>query len=156
MWLIERLPAWHVREALEPVLPADHHLLACEDIWLGAPALAGRVAAADYTVELRDPLDATLGRAAAERLLAATTIPRERMKGSSTKFVDLRPLLVAITVDGASAGGRRISVRTRIHPELGTGRPDEIVAALGDALGASLEPISIVRERILLAEDLDR
>lgn len=154
-WLTERLPAWRVREALEPLLPAEHQLTACEDIWLGAPALAGRVAAADYTVELRDPLDATLGRAAAERLLAASNIPRERTKGTSTRSYDLRPLLVGITVDGASVDRGRVGVRTRIHPELGTGRPDEVVAALGDVLGARLEPISIVRERILFAEDLD-
>jgi hypothetical protein len=44
-------------------------------------------------------------------------------------------------------------VRTRIHPELGTGRPEEVVAALGDRLGRALEARTVVRERLILAED---
>ena len=45
--------------------------------------------------------------------------------------------------------------RTRFDSVLGTGRPEEVVAALGDAVGASLELTSIVRERLILAEEQD-
>jgi hypothetical protein len=44
-----------------------------------------------------------------------------------------------------------IRARTRIHPELGTGRPEEVVAALGDQLGRVLEVRAIVREGVILA-----
>ena len=59
---------------------------------------------------------------------------------------------VAVADDGPPVV---IDARTRFHPELGTGRPEEVVAAMGDRLGASLEIGSIVRERLVLAEDLD-
>jgi hypothetical protein len=153
-WLAERWPAWRVREALEPVLPPDHELVGCEDTWLGAPALPGRVAAADYLVELREPLDRASAEAAAARLLAATRLPRVRIKGTSAKTYDLRPLLLAIDVELSPDGGR-VRVRTRLHPELGSGRPDEVIAALGEQLGVTLTPASVARERLLLVDDLE-
>jgi hypothetical protein len=79
IFLAERVPAWRVREALEDRLPAGHVLLSAEDVWLGAPPLAGRVVAADWRVELapvgiaRDAL-----AAAADGLVAATSLPRTR------------------------------------------------------------------------------
>jgi hypothetical protein len=48
-----------------------------------------------------------------------------------------------------------LHARTRFHPELGTGRPEEVVAALGSAAGQTFELRSIVRERLILAEELD-
>ncbi len=47
-----------------------------------------------------------------------------------------------------------LSTRTRFHPELGTGRPEEVVGALADLVGAPLAIEAIVRERLILAEDL--
>ena len=90
--------------------------------------------------------------AAAAQLLAATELSRERQKGGSTVRYDLRPLLVDV---GVLESGPPVVLRarTRFDPVLGTGRPEEVVAALGDAAGASLELTSIVRERLLLAEE---
>ena len=48
-----------------------------------------------------------------------------------------------------------LRARTRFDPVLGTGRPEEVVAALGDAVGAPLVVASIVRERLILADELD-
>ncbi len=92
--------------------------------------------------------------AAAAALLAATELPRERQKGGSTVRYDLRPLLVDVgVVDGGPPVVLR--ARTRFHPVLGTGRPEEVVAALGDAVGAPLVVASIVRERLILADEQD-
>ena len=49
-----------------------------------------------------------------------------------------------------------LRMRTRIHPELGTGRPDEVVAALSDELGGPIAIRAISRRRLLLADDLER
>ena len=162
LWLTERAPAWWVREALEGVLPAGHALVALEDVWPGAPALAGRVAAADYRVSLRGALDEGAIAAAANRLLAADRLPRERAKGGGVRSYDLRPLLISIAtaVQAGEADESRdeqvvIRVRTRIHPELGSGRPEEVVAALADALGAPLEATETIRERLVLTDDLE-
>jgi radical SAM-linked protein len=158
IFLAERVPAWRVREALEDRLPAGHVLLSAEDVWLGAPPLAGRVVAADWRVELapvgiaRDAL-----AAAADRLVAATSLPRTRSKGGADKPYDLRPLLDDIRVATPSDTEQlAILIRTRFRPELGSGRPEEVVAALADVCGASLVPLRTVRERLLLSDDLER
>ena len=151
-WLTEVYPAWAVRERLSPVLPEGHRLVGLQNVWLGAPAVSGQVAAADYEVLLSGdgPADAGLA-AAGERLLSAKTLPRERQRGGGeTKVYDLRPLLLRV-----EASGPTLSIRTRIHPELGTGRPEEVVAALGDELGTQLAIERIVRRRLLLAGELD-
>ena len=93
-------------------------------------------------------------KAAAAELLAATELSRERQKGGSPVRYDLRPLLVDVGVvdDGPPVVLR---ARTRFHPVLGTGRPEEVVAALGDAVGSTLRVASIVRERLILADEQD-
>jgi len=123
-----------------------------QDVWLAGPPLAGRVAAADYEIVLAGAAPPDLLRAAAAALLAAARLPRQRARGDSTVEYDLRPLLIDISV--AEGPPVVITTRARFHPELGTGRPEEVVAALGDQLGQSLETASIVRERLVLVDDL--
>lgn len=157
LWLTERLAAWRVRAALGPVLPPGHSLETLEDVWLAAPSLPSRVAAADYLVLLHDPPDIADLRSAAGRLLAASAIPRQRSKGTTEKTFDLRRLILDVAIDHDDSGATqpRVRIRTRIHPEIGSGRPDDVLAALADDLGDRLVPASIVRERLLLAEDLE-
>ena len=151
--LTETWPAWRVREALADHLPAGWRLIDAFDVWLGGPPLAGRVVAADYRVELADGPDPAALDDAARALIAATSISRERVKGGTTVSYDLRPLLTSIAIEPGSPLLARI--RTRFDPELGTGRPDEVVGALGDRIGSRLEIASVVRERLLVAEDVD-
>jgi radical SAM-linked protein len=154
--LTERWPAWRLREALEPVLPTGWRLVRPEDVWLGGPPLAGRVAAADYRITLATGsvlAVADLERACAS-LVGATHLPRERTKGDRIVAYDLRPLLIDVGI--RSAGPPPVIVaRTRFHPELGTGRPEEVVAALADELRTALAIDDVVRERVLVVEDLD-
>ena len=65
---------------------------------------------------------------------------------------DLRPLLGDVAVE--SGPPVVVRARTRFDPELGSGRPEEVVAALADRMGAPLEMGAIVRERLLLDEDV--
>jgi hypothetical protein len=152
--LSETLQVWRVREALTAHLPAGWRLVDLYDVWLGGPALAGRVAAADYRIEVGHTLaDPGAVAIAAERLLAADNLPRQRPKGGSVVGYDLRPLLVDVHV--ADVGPPLLlRARTRFHPELGTGRPEEVVAALGDEVGGQLVVASVVRERLILVDEL--
>ncbi len=152
--LTERWPAWRLREALVERLPPGWRLVDVHDVWLAGPPLAGRVAAADYRAALSGdvPLDGL--RAAAADLLAATRVPRRRVKGTQDVEYDLRPLLVDVAVEAGPPPA--VTTRTRFHAELGTGRPEEVVAALAERLGQPLEVADIVRERLILAEDLDQ
>jgi hypothetical protein len=150
--LAELVPRWRMREALEPAVLDGWRLIDLYDVWPGEPPLAGQIAAADYRIEI-DGVGATDLAAAAARLLAVRSLPRDRLRGTETVRYDLRPLLADMTVaDGPPAVVR---ARTRFDPALGTGRPEEVVAALGDAMGHPLEIRSIVRERLLTHGDLD-
>jgi radical SAM-linked protein len=149
--LTEFVPAWRVREGLEEHLPPGWRLVDVQDVWLGSPAVAGQVVAADYRVEVTGADARALATAAAD-LLKASELPRERLKGGSTVRYDLRPLLADVCVIGAGPPVV-LRARTRFDPVLGTGRPEEVVAALGDAVGSPLAAGSLVRERVILAED---
>jgi hypothetical protein len=151
--LTEFCPAWAVREALAGSVPDGWRLIDVHDVWLGAPALAGQVAAADYRIELGDA-DPAVVEQAATRVLASAHLPRERLKGGASVAYDLRPLLVDVAVVDA-APPVVIRARTRFDPVLGTGRPEEVVAALGDAAGTELAIGDTVRERLILADELD-
>jgi hypothetical protein len=168
IFLAARVPAWRVRESLTDILPPGYSLVSAEDVWLGAPPLPGRVVAADWRVEIEpSDLDREAVLAAAVRLLAARTLMRTRAKGGIDKPYDLRPLLDDVRVGGVAADaagaanptGRsdtahQILIRTRFVPELGAGRPEEVVAALAAETGTDLAIRRIVRERLILAGDL--
>ena len=151
--LTELCPAWVVREGLAGAVPAGWHLIDIEDVWLGAPALAGQVAAADYRIELGDADARAIAQAATEVLARDHRAARaDRRAGPSVQY-DLRPLLVDVAV--ADAGPPvAMRTRTRFDPVLGTGRPEEVVAAVAEAAGADLIIGEVVRERLILADDL--
>jgi radical SAM-linked protein len=154
-WLTRTLPAWAIREPLSSHLPTSHRAVDLENVWIGAPALSGQVAAADYSVSVSGDVSLGAADAAAARLLERNHVPRKRQKGGETRTYDLRPLLERLLVDGVADGELRLRMRTRLHPERGTGRPDEVVAALGDELGTELRIGQTVRERLLLADEVD-
>lgn len=150
--LTETVPGWRVREALHGRLPEGWRLIDLYDVWLGAPALAGQVAAADYRIDLGDA-EADVVRRAAGALLAAERLPRERLKGGAAVAYDLRPLVIDVSIVEAGPP-LTLRVRTRFHPVLGTGRPEEVVAALRDLGRVPLDIRALVRERIILADEL--
>jgi radical SAM-linked protein len=152
--LVERLSIRDVRDRLIPTLPEGIELVDLHDVWLGAAPLAASVAAADYRILLDGAGPAQLGAAAAD-LLAAPALLRERSRGATAVSYDLRPLLGAIRVDTSGTTPVVALVRALFHPERGAGRPEEVVAALQDRLGAPLVAREIVRERIILADELD-
>lgn len=153
VWLLERVPAWRVREGLEGRMPAGHHWVGAEDVWLGAPALAGQVVAADWRVGLTGAVsDETAVSAAAAGLLAAQELPRTRTKGRVDRPYDLRPLLADLRVVEHESGALALRITTRMDPALGAGRPEEVVLALAEAMGSALSIDSIVRERLIVAD----
>jgi hypothetical protein len=155
LWMLERLPTWRVREALASRLPEGYRWVGAEDVWLGEPPLPGQVAASDWRIELGvdegPPIDGDRVARAARDLLAAPTLPRTRLKAGAEKRYDLRPLILDLTVEPGPPVTLRL--RTRIDPERGSGRPEEVLAALGEAAGAPIVVASITRLGLLLAGD---
>ena len=157
LFLVDRRAVADVRIALAASMPAGHELVDVHDVWLGESPISGRVVAADCRVELATgaglPDRATL-EAAIGRLMDAATLPRTRDKGGRSVDYDLRPLVAGIDVVPPSHGRPgALRIRTRFDPARGVGRPEEVLAALSELAGTALRAGSIVRERLILADD---
>lgn len=158
-----RLTLVEARERIRAGLPASVELVELHDVWVGARSASAAVVAADYRVVLAG-LPAPILRVAAESLLAASTLPRERHREKKTQSFDLRPLILALSVSavvppaGAApdAPSTLLRVRLRHRPD-SVGRPEDVVSALGEPpappLGGEILVLGIVRERLLLAGD---
>ncbi len=158
-----RLTLVEVRERLRAGLPASVDLVELHDVWVGAPSASAAVIAADYRVMLAG-VPAPVLRLAAESLLAASTLPRERHREKKTQSFDLRPLILSLSVSAvlrpsgadSDAPSTLLRVRLRHRPDA-VGRPEDVVSALGEPpappLGETIRVLEVVRERLLLAGD---
>ena len=150
--LVERLPAWRVREAVMATLPAGWRLVDAYDVWLGEAALPGRVVASVYRARFgRETTAAARLDAAAAALLNAPSLVRERRKGEGSVRYDLRPFIDRLEVE-PGGDGAVLRMTLRHDPEKGVGRPEEVIAALAEAMGRDLEPVELVRERLELGD----
>lgn len=156
LYLAERLPATTVRTAVAAALPAGLSLVDLHDVWVGGPSAPAAVVAADYRVLLAGQ-PRWLLEGAVLALLGAAALPRERRREKKTTKYDLRPLILGLEVRGSDGGGVTLAMRLRHTPDA-AGRPEEVVAALGEppaSLGEAPTLRSIVRERIVMADDPD-
>jgi hypothetical protein len=146
-----------VRAALATVLPAGLSLEDLHDVWVGAPSAPAGVVAADYRVLVAGPPRWVI-EGAVLALVGAVTLPRERRREKKATAYDLRPLILGLEVRGSDGSGVTLAMRLR-HASDAVGRPEEVVAALGEPPAAQLPvPLavrSIVRERIVMADDAD-
>ena len=133
---IENMPG-----VLQPVMPQGINILKAEAVDEQAPALQTQVIAAEYEVTLRadpepsDPHGKRLMQRS-EELLAEFTLPRER-RG---KPYDLRPLIEQLAILSENKIFMRLTAR-----QAATGRPEEVL----DALGIALENSQIERTNLI-------
>jgi radical SAM-linked protein len=190
LFLAERLTTPDLRDRLAAGMPRGYRVVDLHDVWVGAPAIAPQLAAADYRLTLLNVERSPLERAAAT-LMAAERLPRERRKEARSIEYDLRPLLLdlrviaadpdAVPPETAVAAATGLWMRLRHSQDRGSGRADEVVAALADEMGlaaqvasaqseepaaetagivdslaarAVIEVVRPVRERLWLAEEL--
>lgn len=151
--LVERLTIADLRRRLLSALPPGHEIVDLHDVWLGEAPLAGRGRAADYRASV--DADRALLEPVVRAMLDAPRIERTRSKGDREKTIDLRPMLLSLSVECEGAGSC-LRMRLRHDPELGNGRPADVIAEVESRLGRPLGLREIVRERVLLTgEDPD-
>ncbi len=162
LFLAERLTIADLRDRLLSALPPGHELVELHDVWTGEPSIAGRVIAADYQARVIGLEPAEL-REAMSRLLGAPRLERPSRKGEAGRTYDLRPLIMGLEarpgprpcpVPEAATGSGPVALlwmRLRHHQEVGTGRPEEVLAALSERLGRELRVRAMSRERVWLA-----
>ncbi len=157
VYLADRRTVVEVRAAVCGALPSGWQLVDLHDVWVGAPAAPAAVAAADYRVLVVGAARWAL-EGAVLALLAADTLPRERRREKRTVAYDLRPLLLDLGVRTSGGNGVTLGIRLRHAPDA-VGRPEEVIAALGEPPAPPFEaPLvvrSMARERLVMAGDTD-
>jgi len=114
-------------QRLNSVLPEGIRVLAVEMVDEAAPRYRPRFVRQITRSHCREGFDAGDLERRAESLLAAPSLPRERR----SRIYDLRPLIEDLQVHLPPArAGVRIQMRLRSE-EGATGRPDEVLDALG-------------------------
>lgn len=118
--LTRAVPPLEVAQRLRPQLPPGLTLHEVAEADLGAPSLESQLRAVEYRVRPKDsPPD--LPRRV-RQLLGAQSCPRER-RG---RAYDLRPLIQDLSLEGSDE-----LVMVLRAGDRGTGRPDEVLLALG-------------------------
>ena len=143
-WSLPRL-----RAAVSAALPAGLEVVDLYDVWLHAPSITAVLNAMSHRAKVAGASPGALSAAAGE-LLAAERLDRTRTKGAEQRqSYDLRPLILDLTVDGEIV---RMALRTSSDGP--SGRPDELLLALGEAAGHPLELVELVRERLWTADEV--
>jgi radical SAM-linked protein len=117
---------------LKPQLPAGLRLASLSEVPLTLPPLASQVVAAEYEVLVKSEDSRDVLQARLEALLAAESISRRRERPRGQRVYDLRPLIQRLWLVGRRASQYVIGMRLQAD-ERGTGRPDEVMAALAMA-----------------------
>ena len=171
LFLPERRTTADVRARLRDHLPVGYRLVDLHDVWPGEPPLPGLVVAGDYRVDVAARVEPAPGagpaggpaaddgtpasfaapdpaalRDAIATFLASERIERVRSRPERAVAANLRPLVADIRI----VSDHGLWMRLRFDPALGTGRPDEVVTALGSLAGQTFVAVRRHRERLWL------
>jgi len=124
-WLEQTIPLQNIQKILEQTLPPGLKIFNIQEINYHAPALQSELEAAEFTITLLEPAADLASRV--EELLTAEHLSRQRRQ----KSYDLRPLILRLCVQPEDDQGRQRLLAILSAREGSTGRPEEVVAALG-------------------------
>ena len=145
--VLERhISPYNFAKGLAPHLPPGLEVLSVEEVYPKLPSLQSQVRAAEYRVMVswdgsQEEMEGKLLAEQVRQLLVAEQLPRQR-RG---KDYDLRPLIEDLWVEGKETDGWVLGMRLRAGSQ-GTGRPDEVL----DALGLAEKLYVVRRERLLM------
>lgn len=140
-WMERLVPADEVRRALAETLPEGLEIREVREAGLEEPSLPMQVEAAEYGVEVETSASGEELRGRVEEMVSQKAIPRER-RG---RAYDLRPLIRALDVEGVGEGWATLRMVLSLG-ERATGRPEEVLDALGLADGF----FRVIRRRLVL------
>jgi radical SAM-linked protein len=141
IWLEESRPLDEIEASLSLSAPPGLQILSVCEAELHEPALPVQVTASEYEVTFLTPLPDLDQRA--DGLLMTQSLPRIRRE----KTYDLRPLILEIHRLPDDPGGCQKIALTLAARENATGRPEEVVRALG----SEPEATNIHRTKLILS-----
>lgn len=147
------VPLNELRVRLEAKLPPGVAIHSIEEVPFKTPSLQSLLMGADYTILLYaepDEIPAERIQAQIATFLTQTDIPRQRERKGAQYTYNLRPLVYELRYEGYDPIGEEHRIFLRVQQREGaTGRPDEVVDALGfDDFARTLR-----RERLYLEND---
>jgi len=125
--LCEPLEPSDMMTRLTAVLPVGLGVASVVEVPLNAPALPTLLRWAEYSVTVETDEAPQQIEAKVRAFLEAVTLPCER-RG---KAYDLRPLVLSLSVESIQPPYVRLAMRLAADADVGTGRPDQVLAALG-------------------------
>jgi radical SAM-linked protein len=131
-----------VHRRLDEAVPEGIRVADVAEVPYSAPALPTQTRAAEYALSPPASESVEQAQARVQALLGAVSIERQRRN----KTYDLRPLILDLWVEDAEGSRALIGMRLKAE-EGGTGRPDEVAAALGWDAAA----VRIHRRRLIFA-----
>jgi len=148
LWLATRIAPPQAAQMMAIHAPPGLSVLRVEEAALDARSMQATIRAADYCVRLETQADAATVRAALSRLLDQGQIIRRRMKKGQWADYDLRPLILNLEYLQATGAAHELAMTLRCGQE-GSGRPEEVV----EALGLAVEDCVIHRSRLMAGEE---
>ncbi|MDP2857307.1 MAG: TIGR03936 family radical SAM-associated protein, partial [Bacillota bacterium] len=144
VYLCRRVSPRYFLEHVQPQLPAGIGISQVGEAPIGAPSLQSQVRQAEYRVDVECSMTQREIEDRIAGLLAEKTLPILRHRPGGAKSLDLRALVQEVWVEALEGGRCRLGMLLRTDP-LGSGRADEVVAALG-----LVEPLFMHRVRLVL------
>jgi radical SAM-linked protein len=115
--------------AVKGQLPTGLRLVDVAEVSTALPSLPSQVTAAEYRVIVETEEPPPRVQALLDQLLARDTVPRVRQRPDSAKEYDLRPLVHKLWLIESQGEEMVIGMLLQANAQ-GTGRPEEVMAAL--------------------------
>jgi radical SAM-linked protein len=142
IWLSGKLDLAQIQTLLTHSLPPGLKIENILEVEAGAPSLQSQIRAAQYSIELLAPIQDIEQKI--NLLLASPDIIRIR----NNKEYDLRPLILGIKLDRVKKDHIQKIEVTLLAKESATGRPEEIIRALGGDPNYA----NVQRERLIFSD----
>ncbi len=134
------------RERASPQLPPAVTIARIEEAGMALPSLQAEVRSAEYDVDVAPAAGFDVG-AAITAFLAAEMVPWEHKRENETRSYDIRALVLDLSMNPGAAndGSVRLGMVLK-NDNTGSGRPDQVAAALGLP-----PPLRVHRTKLVLA-----
>ena len=140
------VPPYLFLQSTKPQLPRGMEVLEAQQVALTSPSLQSLARFVEYRVSVRSEGTEEDARGAIETTLRARKLPWHHMRDTGPRHYDLRPLIEELRLEGWRDGVATLGMRLRCDAQ-GTGRPEQVTAALG----LTAHPGLVHRTRIVLA-----